>query len=206
MRLRMTSADSIILWAGGDNMDIDTDFIMLEVEDGFVQVRWVRIVKILLDISVSKFNRDSHLSFHSTLEVVGSSWSIMTQESTTVAGTESEPHGRILTTSKIFQLKIFCIRVDQTASLQVDNGDTVTARAPGYLTQLNILPTLYLGKHKNIFQFLPKLSNQLPPSSCSIKICSARGEANNFQLLHFSTYRSMRLSEKSVSTKLYSNH
>ena len=38
MRLRMTSADSIILWAGGDNMDIDTDFIMLEGEDGFVQV------------------------------------------------------------------------------------------------------------------------------------------------------------------------
>ena len=163
MRLRMTSADSIILWAGGDNMDIDTDFIMLEVEDGFVQVRWVRIVKILLDISVAKFNRDSHLSFHSTLEVVGSSWSIMTQESTTVAGTESEPHGRILTNSNIFQLKFFCIRVDQTASLQVDNGDTVTARAPGYLTQLNILPTLYLGKHKNIFQFLPNFPTNFLP-------------------------------------------
>ena len=38
IRLRLTSSDSIILWAGGDTMDMDRDFIMLGVQDGFVQV------------------------------------------------------------------------------------------------------------------------------------------------------------------------
>ena len=38
IRLRLTSSDSIILWAGGNTMDMDTDFIMLAVQDGFVQV------------------------------------------------------------------------------------------------------------------------------------------------------------------------
>ena len=41
---------------------------------------------------------------------------------------------------------IFHFRLDQASSLLVDNGDTVTARAPGYLTQLNTEPVLYLGK------------------------------------------------------------
>ena len=38
-----------------------------------------------------------------------------------------------------------CCRLDQAGSLQVDSGDTVTARSPGHLTQLNTQPALYLG-------------------------------------------------------------
>ena len=38
IRLRLTSPDSIILWAGGSSMDMESDFIMLAVQDGFVQV------------------------------------------------------------------------------------------------------------------------------------------------------------------------
>ena len=34
----MTSSDAILLWAGGHNMDMDNDFIMLAVQDGLVQV------------------------------------------------------------------------------------------------------------------------------------------------------------------------
>lgn len=49
----------------------------------------------------------------------------------------------ILITSGI---NISCFRLDQSGSLQVDNGDTVRARAPGHLTQLNTNPTLFLGE------------------------------------------------------------
>ena len=52
-----------------------------------------------------------------------------------------------------FSSNIFHFRLDQASSLLVDNGDTVTARSPGYLTQLNTEPVLYLGK-----LFLLKLS------------------------------------------------
>ena len=34
----MTSSDAILLWAGGHYMDLDNDFIMLEVQAGFIQV------------------------------------------------------------------------------------------------------------------------------------------------------------------------
>ena len=49
----------------------------------------------------------------------------------------------ILITSGI---NISCFRLDQSGALQVDNGDTVRARAPGQLTQLNTNPTLFLGE------------------------------------------------------------
>ena len=38
MRIRITSSDGILLWAGGRYMDFENDFIMLEVQDGFIQV------------------------------------------------------------------------------------------------------------------------------------------------------------------------
>ena len=45
-----------------------------------------------------------------------------------------------------FGINISCFRLDQSGSLQVDNGDMVRARAPGHLTQLNTNPTLFLGE------------------------------------------------------------
>lgn len=41
--------------------------------------------------------------------------------------------------------RIRATRFDRSASLLVDNGQTVTGEAPGPLTQLNTGPTLYLG-------------------------------------------------------------
>ena len=38
-------------------------------------------------------------------------------------------------------------RFDRSASLLVDNGQTVTGTAPGVLTQLNTRPILYLGNN-----------------------------------------------------------
>ena len=39
LRVRLTSSDAILLWAGGRNYgDSEADFIMLSVEAGFVQV------------------------------------------------------------------------------------------------------------------------------------------------------------------------
>lgn len=95
----------------------------------------------------------------------------------------------ILVTSGI---NISCFRLDQTGSLQVDNGDTVRARAPGHLTQLNTNPTLFLGECSsklNIEHPIPALvlstpkqstfpsPRQLSTISCSIKISLHRGKS-----------------------------
>jgi len=103
MRIRMTSSDAILLWAGGHYMDLDNDFIMLEVQAGFIQ-----------------------FSFN-----LGSGWVQMEYNATRV---DDGLWHRVRAT-----------RLDQKASLLVDNGDMVTAQSPGDLTQLNTQPTLYLG-------------------------------------------------------------
>ena len=56
-------------------MDIDNDFIMLQVEDGIVQVG--RKLSSY-HFSGENFLIPIHFSFHSILEVVLSSWNIMT--------------------------------------------------------------------------------------------------------------------------------
>ena len=109
----------------------------------------------------------------------------------------------ILITSGI---NISCFRLDQSGSLQVDNGDTVRARAPGHLTQLNTNPTLFLGECSsklNIEHPIPALDpvlstpkqstfpspRQLSTISCSIKISyteASRGR-NNFKVCHFTS-------------------
>ena len=38
LRLKMTSSDSLLLWAGGAKLDTDSDFLMVEVVRGRVQV------------------------------------------------------------------------------------------------------------------------------------------------------------------------
>jgi len=103
LRIRTTSSDAILLWAGGQYMDIDNDFIMLAVQDGLVQ-----------------------FSYN-----LGSGWVQLEFNNTRV---DDGLWHRIRAT-----------RLDQASSLLVDNGDTVTARSPGYLTQLNTEPVLYLG-------------------------------------------------------------
>ena len=70
----------------------------------------------------------------------------------------------ILITSGI---NISCFRLDQSGALQVDNGDTVSARAPGHLTQLNTDPTLFLGE---------------PPSKLNIEHQPVHTKAANFPL------------------------
>lgn len=84
-------------------MDMDSDFIMLAVQDGFVQ-----------------------FSFN-----LGSGWVQIEYNNTRV---DDGLWHRVRAT-----------RLDQSGALQVDNGDTVRARAPGQLTQLNTNPTLFLG-------------------------------------------------------------
>ena len=90
-----------------------------------------------------------------------------------------------------FGINISCFRLDQSGSLQVDNGDTVRARAPGHLTQLNTNPTLFLGECSsklNIEHPIPALLStpkqstfpsprQLSTISCSIKISLHRGKS-----------------------------
>ena len=67
------------------------------------------------------------------------------------AGTELEPRGEIFSLSSVkSRLDNIAHRLDRSASLLVDNGETLTGRAPGYLTQLNTKPILYLGNNNNL--------------------------------------------------------
>ena len=38
LRLRMTSSEALLVWAGGSSLSADSDFLMLEVVRGRVQV------------------------------------------------------------------------------------------------------------------------------------------------------------------------
>jgi len=101
--LAFNSSDSLLVWAGGANLDTDSDFLMLEVVRGRVQF---------------SFNLGS---------------GILRLEYNTTRVDDGRWH------------RVRATRLDRSASLLVDNGETITGRAPGYLTQLNTKPTLYLG-------------------------------------------------------------
>ena len=74
-------------------MDLDNDFIMLEVQAGFIQV--CKFLISFLAITGKLFIIDP-FSFHSTWAVAGCRWNTTLQELTMDFGTEFEPQGEIL--------------------------------------------------------------------------------------------------------------
>ena len=72
-----------------------------------------------------------------------------------VSGTGLGQHGDYFNIYKISSIEfvfitisIFIFRLEQTASLMVDNGDVITGTSPGKLRQLNAGAGLFLGRRE----------------------------------------------------------
>ena len=99
------------------------------------------------------------------------------------AGTESEPRGEGKYLYSAHFSTSFTHRLDRSASLLVDNGETVTGRAPGYLSQLNTKPILYLGNNNN--PLLSQLSRVQSIHFVSNKVIFLVAQ----EVGHFTSYR-----------------
>lgn len=103
LRVRVTSSHGLLLWVGGQDAAPSADFIMIGINNGFVQ------------FSFNLGSGEVVLEYNST-RIDDGLWH-----------------------------RIRATRLEQTASLMVDNGDVITGTSPGKLRQLNAGAGLFLG-------------------------------------------------------------
>lgn len=110
LRVKIESANGLLVWTGGDEMSPASDFLLLGIENGFLHFRF------------NLGNGEGGVIYNDT-RIDDGKWH-----------------------------RLRATRIEQTATVRVDNGPIVTGASPGKLRQLNGNGQLFIGGVEDIDQ------------------------------------------------------